>query len=179
MLKTKAWLEQKGIKPTAVSPEILIPILEEGSATEDEGLSDMFASLLANHLDNSKQFDIHPSFSKVLSQLSALDANVLIAYGKWVSYKAARDVGLRGGPLSIEFMAREANCSNQDTSLSSLNLARLGLIEHKGFQAPDDHSIPSIFEDSPEHQTYRIAEYGIIFLEACNYSSTHNKPSYN
>lgn len=72
-LKTKKWLEEKGVIPSKVLPDILIPILEDGGNVEDTNLGDMFASLLASHLDPETQEKVHPSYTKVLTQLSALD----------------------------------------------------------------------------------------------------------
>lgn len=172
MLKAKAWLEEKGVAPSAISPDILMPILEEGSITEEEHLSNMFSSLLASHLDEAMKSSVHPSFSKVLSQLSALDASVLAVYGKYKSHKEARDIGLRGGSFTVDYIAEEASGDVKGTYLSSLNLSRLGLIEHKGYETPEGHRIPSMFEDSPECQVYRVTEYGLVFLEACNYGET-------
>ena len=172
-LKTKKWLEAKGIAPSKVLPDIFIPILEDGGNVEDETLSDMFASLLASHLDPNTQDKVHPSFAKVLVQLSALDAKVLLAYRKFISYEGARDVGLRGPKLNVEFVVRElanTNPSKKALYLSCLNLHRLGILQHFGYEAPEGHSMPELFEDSPEHQLFRITEYGISFCDACHYS---------
>ena len=64
MLKAKSWLEEKNIEPSKVLPDIFIPILDGGSMVDDENLSDMFASLLASHLDSKTQEKVHVSFPK-------------------------------------------------------------------------------------------------------------------
>ena len=74
MLKAKEWIEKKGVDPKPLLPEIFVPLLQDASNVEDETLADMFAALLANHLDSDQDERIHPSYSKVLIQLSALDA---------------------------------------------------------------------------------------------------------
>ncbi len=61
--------------------------------------------------------------------------------------------------------------------LSCLNLYRFGIIEHVGFLPPENHPTPNIFENSNEHQQYRITEYGINFYDACNaYQSNRKNP---
>ncbi|HYX71856.1 MAG TPA: Abi-alpha family protein, partial [Nitrososphaera sp.] len=70
ILKAKKWLEGKGVAPNKLLPDIFVPLLNDGGNVEDETLSDMFASLLACHLDPGQQSLVHPSYSKVLAQLS-------------------------------------------------------------------------------------------------------------
>ena len=79
MLKAKRWLDEKGVKPGKLLPDIFVPLLEDGGNSEDETLTNMFASLRASHLDTNQQEQIHPSYSKVLAQLSPLDAELMLA----------------------------------------------------------------------------------------------------
>jgi hypothetical protein len=74
LLKAKKYLEDRGINPTTVLPDVFVPLLDEGGNTEDETLSEMFAPLLAGHLDPETQAGVHPCFAKVLGQMSPLDA---------------------------------------------------------------------------------------------------------
>ena len=171
LLKTKQWLEEKGVDPKPILPDIFVPLLQDASNVEDESLSNMFSALLANHLDSSQQERIHPSYTKVLSQLSPLDARAMLQFRKWVSYEGAREVGLRGRGMTAKDVAEELGCTERSAYLSCLNLSRLGIIEHRGFEAPSDHPIPELFEESPEHQVYLATEYGIEFCDACHYQS--------
>ena len=85
--------------------------------------------------------------------------------------------------VSVEFVAEWVDVSTRMATLSCLNLARLGILEHIGFRVPEDHPLPAVFEDSPRAQEYRMTEYGIAFTDACHYSDqseehhplTHNK----
>lgn len=128
----------------------------------------MFASLLACHLDPNKQESIHRSYTKVLAQLSPLDAVIMLEFRKYASYEQARDVGLRGAVVTVEFITKSTQTPNKTAYLSCLNLERLGIIEHIGYRPPHKHPIPEIFENSMEHQEYRITEYGIAFCDACH-----------
>lgn len=168
-LNTKKWLEDKGVAPSKVLPDIFIPLLEDGGNVEDETLSGMFASLLASHLDPNTQDSVHPSYTKILVQLSALDAKVMLAYRKFTSYEGARDVGLRGPALSVSFVVKDVGASKKALYLSCLNLYRLGILEHLGYEPPENHPIPKMFESIPENQLFRITEYGVSFCDACHY----------
>jgi hypothetical protein len=168
MLKAKSWLEEQKVDPGKVLPDIFVPILDEGSKVEDEQLSDMFASLLASHLDSKTQDRVHPSFPKVLGQLSPLDARVMIEFRKLASDEHYRSLGLRGGVLTVATVGKFLGGSENTAYLCCLNLNRLGIIQHTGYQAPAKHPVSTFFEDSAAHQGYRISEYGIAFCDACH-----------
>lgn len=170
MLRAKAWLEGKGVDPKKVMPETFIPLLEDGGNVQDETLADMFASLLANHLDPKQDEFIHPSYTNVLSQISPLDAKAMMEFRIWISHQEAREVGLRGSGVTVAHIAEYLSIPTRTAYLSCLNLSRLGVVEHQGFVPPEDHTIPMLFKDSAEHQKYRITEYGIAFCDACQYS---------
>lgn len=169
MLKAKEWLERKGVNPKKVMPETFIPLLEDGSNVEDETLADMFASLLANHLDPKQDEFIHPSYTKVLSQISSLDARAMMEFRIWVSHQEAREIGLRGSGVTVTHIAKQLLISNRKAYLSCLNLSRLGIIEADGYLPPDNHPIPLLFQHSAENQKYRMTEYGVAFYDACQY----------
>lgn len=80
-LKAKAFLEAKGIDPKAIagkaSPDVIVPLLEAAGESADETISTMFANLLADAIDPTTAPYIHPSYGKVLNQLSPLDAQIL------------------------------------------------------------------------------------------------------
>ena len=170
MLKAKEWLESRDIAPDKIIPDVFVPLIEDGGNAEDETLADMFASLLATHLDPQQQEHVHPSYTKVLAQISPVDAKVLLEYRQFVSYRGAREVGLRGGGISVEMVADELSLPQRVTYLSTLNLWRLGIVEHRGYMPPQKHPIEKIFEHSPEHQLYLMTEYGIAFCDACQYN---------
>lgn len=167
LLKTKQFMKDRGVQAGKVLPDIFVPIVEDGSAVEDERLSDMFASLLASHLDSKSSNPVHPSFTKVLAQLSPLDARLLERCRALVSDKEYRDLGLRGSPVSVEMAADWLSVPKDDAYLSCLNLRRLGLLRHFGADVPEGHPIPPIFEDDRDHQAFRLTEYGIAFCDAC------------
>lgn len=169
MLKTKDWLESKGIDHAQVLPDVFVPLLEDGGNTADPDLSDMFASLLSCHLDPDASDAVHPSYTKVLAQLSPLDARAMVLYRSTASDKDYRDVGLRGGPWTCDMVAEELDVTKDAAYLSCLNLYRLGIIEISGIRVPDDHPIPNMFTTIDTHQEFRVSEYGVAFCDACHH----------
>jgi hypothetical protein len=75
LLKAKKFLEERGVDPQKLLPDVFVPLLEEGGNTEDETLSDIFARLMAAHLEDDDS--VHPSFAKIVGQMSPLDAKML------------------------------------------------------------------------------------------------------
>ncbi len=63
------FLEKNNISPTA-QLNFVIPLLESSGNVEDETLANMFASLLASHLNPETQDSTHLSFLKIISQIT-------------------------------------------------------------------------------------------------------------
>lgn len=167
ILKTKAWLQERDIDPTKVLPDILVPLLETAANTENTTLADMFATLLASHLNPETQESVHPSYARVLSELSPLDARLMTKFRRNTSDSQYRELGFRGNVFDIEFIASSLDIREHTVYLFCLNLHRLGIIDHTGFTSPAKHPLPEFFEDSMKHQTFRITEYGIALCDAC------------
>jgi hypothetical protein len=175
MLKAKEWLEEKKVNPAKVLPDIFIPILEEGSKVEDERLSDMFASLLTSHLDSKTQDRVHPSFPKILSELSSLDARAMIEFRRWISDPEYREVGLRGSSKTVEHLSELLEVSKNAAYLSALNLHRLGIVQHLFYNPEEEKLSLGFLRDIPERQEYRISEYGIAFCDACHHFKNESR----
>jgi hypothetical protein len=169
MLKAKQWLQAKGVEPTKLLPDVFVPLLQCGGEKEDEALAEMFASLLASHLDPKSQEKVHPSFPRVLSELSSLDAKTLTAFRSLASDRVARISGLPGPGMPTAMVANHLHVTQHVAYLSCLNLARLGLVSLLGPRPPEKHPLPGFLDSSPGHQEFRISEYGIAFCDACRY----------
>ncbi len=175
MLKSKVWLESKGIDPERMLPDVFVPLLEDGGNAQDPSLSDMFASLLSCHLDPAASDTVHPSYTKVLAQLSPIDARTMLYFRSRASYREARSVGLRGGVFTSGEIAQLLSISNDASYLSVLNLHRLGIIEMESIRIPEGHPVPDMFRTIGEHQEYRITEYGIAFCDACHHCAADDE----
>lgn len=76
LLKVKNYVEERGLKISAVPLKILVPLLEHGSLEEEEELQDLWAKMLTNMLDTDANFQNHV-FPYILSQISLEDFNQL------------------------------------------------------------------------------------------------------
>lgn len=73
----KKYMEEKGVEPKKMLPDVFVPLMEEAGNTEDETLSEVFARLLAAHLDEKDDENVHPAYTKIAGQLSPLDFRIL------------------------------------------------------------------------------------------------------
>ena len=73
--KTKKILANSKVKPNAVPPRLLLPIIEASSVESDETLQDLWAGLLASASEQSDQ--LSPSLIETLKQLTPKEAKVL------------------------------------------------------------------------------------------------------
>ncbi len=154
LVKTKQILEQNGINPEAMLPDVFVPIVDAAGNTSDELLSDMFASLLARHADPASVGHIHPSYARVLEQFSSEDAVVFR-----MIYKHQCDV--KAGKVKYVYPEdgdSEIPIDPMVSSLSVENLIRLAIVER---------SITNIFAGGFDPTGYQITPYGIKFGDAC------------
>jgi hypothetical protein len=157
VLKAKGYFEARGIEPSKIRWDILVPLLEAGADAEDETLADMFAGLLSSHLDPATSHDVHPGYAKVLAQLSPFEAWLL--QGMYESLPEGND---RRRALPIELAIKvaakhEPPVSEQIVRVSYHNLWRLGLCDRGNDPLADMNRVERI----------SITPFGWTFLEAC------------
>jgi hypothetical protein len=141
LLKAKQHCEERGVQPEKMLPNVFVRLLEAGADTDDAQLSEMFARLLATHLDPASQSDVHPSFAKVLGQLGPLDVKILKLIDEreklqWQSPKSpTRDQFPKLGrmPLLEECKKQLNDIPAGQIRLSLDNLERLGICEDDAF----------------------------------------------
>jgi len=73
MKKAKEILEEVGINPGQVKPRILLPLIENASLDEDEGLQEKWAALLANAANPKHNPPVRADYSDILRQLTPND----------------------------------------------------------------------------------------------------------
>ncbi len=142
-----------------VSPAIGIPMLDYATLEDNENLQQYWANLIANAIDADFKSNMHRSFSKILSELEPVDAQIMEVVYKLKTNK------LRGYLVNKEFLKKELG-SNFGIEISLRNLLRLGLIK------PGVVVIKSIMA-GPEPMTaykdinmFDITELGISFCKA-------------
>ena len=120
--KAKRKLDDAGIEPKPIAPEILIPMLEVCGNIESQTLSDMFASLLAASLNPDEHEKVHPSFAQMLSELSPFDAAIfsrLMSSTEQIRFESSAD------ELSILHLARLGLVTRDIDSMEMPHLATL------------------------------------------------------
>ena len=120
-------MEDKGINPQKILPDIFVPLIEEAGNTENPTLSDKYASLLSCHLSPKTQDNVHPSFAKTLSQLSSTDVKILDSL--YLSLKQIQ-ADYRKKMYTKETVISKFNLSDKEALLSFQNIWRLGICDH-------------------------------------------------
>jgi hypothetical protein len=93
LAKAEAMLLKAGRTPNAVPFRTLLPILEAAASEDDKSLSNKWAALLANSAAKAEDYASHPSFPRILSEISPIEARFLDSlltkggYTDWSSFR--------------------------------------------------------------------------------------------
>lgn len=164
-------------------PAEFLPLLEEASNTDDPTLSSMFARLLASQLDATENKG-HPSFNKIMGQLSPLDAKVLHIVDDserrgWERHreqnKQADEIIKKAGAEEFDPRGRDYNKPDRfeqalikqvmkrfpgttegEIEISILNLIRLGLCDGESFGVEEKFFFTCV----------NMTKFGVCFLKA-------------
>lgn len=141
LTKAKKYLEENKIEPKSIPLRTLLPLLEGASLEDNDYLADKWAALISNAASGSLDRENHPSFSKILTEMSPMDAvlfdeiydfpNVIV----WNDFR--------------EKIGNKHSLSRDEVSFCYQNLSRLNLIVNtsNGLQK---------------------TEYGKTFYKVCN-----------
>jgi len=176
LAKTRKYMEEKGVNPSKLLPNVFVPLIEEAGNTDDETLSDMFARLLASHLDPSSEHEVHPAFAKVLGQLSPFDSLVLKAVddSDRCRAKAKKEPGLgdqlqpvtNDEVVNLVKQLHPKSVTRTRIRLSLTNLERLGLCD-------DDALWLSLAPKGGRGNGWSTTIFGRRFLSACSEPGTY------
>jgi hypothetical protein len=121
--KVQAMLHRAGTEVSAVPLRILLPLLEGAALEDDEGLSDKWAGLLASAASSVENDSTHPSFPRILSEMSPHEALILDKL-----YQAGSEVDWNS---FREGLAKEFGTSVDSINRAYGNLFRLGVCRIK------------------------------------------------
>jgi hypothetical protein len=172
LLRAKAYCDEQGVSPAKLLPDVFVPLIDEAGNTEDESLSDMFARLLATHLDASQSGKVHPAFAKTLGQLTALDARVLrvidaLDEHNWRHRKDPKMQGVMSSVTVVQNARKRFKVTADSAQVSLSNLERLGLCKEYILE-PDLAGV--------EERTYRVTAYGAEERHEKFYRQFFDKP---
>lgn len=166
LTKTKAICESNGISPKAISPKLLLPLLDYASLEDDEIIQEKWAILLSNLADSDQNIDNHV-LPHLLSQISRSEylflENVINSY-QWSLYERNEIQSVPIGSL------------RDITNIEKSNLTRLGLIEQL-YRMYEDHNIGRPYgivnasESKLKHE-FQITAIGVLFVKACTEKRT-------
>jgi len=133
----------------------------------DEDLAEMFSNLLVSNLDGKTQKLCIPAFSKIIEQLSPMDAKVYkeimcnfkdcpIGAASIVFAKKGTDKQYIADIPKIFLTAEIELINNYDLALALENLQRLGLIEISFLEWLKDETIYETIKEKVEVKNYEI-----------------------
>jgi hypothetical protein len=126
--KTERMLREAGISPRAVPPRLFLPIVENASVQDDDGLHTRWAALLANAATSPDS--VHPSYIEVLRQLTPKDAKHLDKLYDYLAERKFPRLHVQPWVQAISYAEQERRRANGENPMESFqNLIRLGLIE--------------------------------------------------
>jgi hypothetical protein len=152
-------VEEEKISIKAVDLKALVPYMESVSLEENESLQDMWAKLMVNYLDSSKNLSTHV-YPSIMAQLSTVDVEIL---------------ELMVNNMDTLNLKWSHNIKGWDWKML-INLERLALVrEDIDFKA----SYTGIRYDSPKLEIepndtghYILTQFGSDFMEACTRKSS-------
>ncbi|EJC6761642.1 DUF4393 domain-containing protein [Vibrio parahaemolyticus] len=133
--KANELLEQQalGAPDVPVPLKNAIPLLEYASLEENDSLQNMWAQLLVNGTQSSTGVNLERSFIEILSQISALEAKILMAVYS-LPFEASRHSGVLTYSLPEQAIvsddsADESSDPSHEVAMGLANLARLGCLK--------------------------------------------------
>jgi hypothetical protein len=133
--KARIFLEARGVDASKIAgsvlPEAVLPLIEAGGNTSDPNLTELFAGLLASTVDPNTAKSTHPSFSRVLDQLSGTDAKILqgLSTGEQVEGTKDPSPSYRQLGYKLESVPGIFQISAEEARLCFENIKRLGICD--------------------------------------------------
>lgn len=123
---------------------------------EESSLREMFAKLIVNSMNISTKSVVQNSFVEIIKQLSPTDAEIISYFKERSQHAVAKIVAEKKNspefltlhPLLFFYKSRQEENRNE-TSISLINLQRLGLVEIDFEECFAESSAYSVYEDSP------------------------------
>lgn len=171
-------LDDAGLTPHAVPGEILIPLLQAGSATEQPELQDKWVALLANAASGLHD-GIIPGFIDILRQLTPTQAKIL----DWM-FGQKYPVSINSWPdFDRKDIEQVFSLSPAQYGLLITDMERLKLIEAHRKVTSSKHMIDGeellqwVMDQLNERERYKslaLTSLGVHFMEACTRPNAHS-----
>lgn len=167
--KVNGLLAARGITETkAVLPKFALPIIENASLEDDDGLQTLWAMLMANAMDPTSQVVIEMSFVEILKSLNTLDAKILhIIYQSLEQKGSAEYDKVLGVIFDKTEICRVMSIDSKDYDVSVFNLFRTqclspGLIKSTGIMFGNEAT--TIYKGV---DAVSMTPLGLAFVKSC------------
>jgi hypothetical protein len=154
LAKAQKMLHDAKIKPSQVPLRTLVPILEGASLEDDDYLSTKWAGLLASAASGESPLFYHPSYAKILAQLSPNDAKYLDQLAQYAELKND-EVHMKQSDYQSfkQSMIKTLGLSAQEAPRIWQNLFRLGLC---------------YMTKKSGKQLLKMSDFGFHFVQVCS-----------
>jgi len=143
-------------KTVPVSLSIGLPLIEAASITEEEGLQQKWAALIANATDPESKIKVRKSFVDILSSLDPSDALVL-------DWMAGQGWNNELGEITVDSISQNLSLDEKDVKITTSNLNRLGLID---LGVPTTVGTTGI-SASDSRTRFRVNQLGWALIQVC------------
>ncbi len=119
-------LADRSVEETrAVPPKLALPIFEQASLEENDGLQDLWAKLLANAMDPGHTEEVRYAFVEIIRSLNPLDVRMLHSFYESLAEQGADWQAIKNYNVTREQMREFLGISPEDYELSVHNLFRV------------------------------------------------------
>ena len=167
--KVKRKIESEGLNVKKVPLRVLVPLIENSSLEEEEGMQERWANLLANAA--TEKCEINPNWIKILKELSPTEARILDSVYDFS--KTESDYEKR---KKIQYEKKKAmeifSIPNEKADLMIENLYRLNLC-----QPPASHGGVSLGDYPIMVKTtdfFEFTVFGFNFVRACRWEPNNS-----
>lgn len=152
LAKTQKMLDDAEVKPRRVNMKVLMPLLEGVADEDDELMFNRWAALLANAA--LPQPKVHPSFARILSELTPREAVVLEWFYDNREHEEAGDI--KKEKIKEMFVLTDATFAVIADNLVRLELC-YGITDRER----------NVIWDENYDSSKMITDLGVAFVEAC------------
>lgn len=126
--KAREKLEAAGVEPQEVGHSVLVPLLDKASLTDDVGLQEKWAQLLATAAGPDGAAGVRPSFVAMLSEMAPIEAQVLDAIYKILCELEIPFAMMPRHGIKTQSMGAALGVGEHEVIVSIENLLRMNLV---------------------------------------------------
>lgn len=173
LAKTRDFLSKYGVsveKAKSLPMGEALAIFEGASKTDDVDLQEMWAALLANRMRPDKGSFIDPSFPRLLTELSGLDAQIINFLSSFERLNAQHQRDLRGTWAGFDGKTKDVEAMEKKREAQQAILTEFANKVQNMIDAINDHY-------SEEHVSYSLSNLSRLGLIDIPEKKTYGRPT--